>query len=103
MKDPATKYLKVVSGQEVTLSPRGIVVQCCDGTVRIEVLKSGRIVLYAQNEIQIAVKGEINVDAGRMVKALGGKTIRIQSAKGGSLCLDKKGNIIITGIETHLN
>lgn len=41
MKDPATKYLKVVSGQEVSLSPKGIVVQCCDGTVRIEVLKMG--------------------------------------------------------------
>lgn len=39
MKDPAAKYLKVVSGQEVNLSPKGIVVQCCGGSVRIEVPK----------------------------------------------------------------
>lgn len=103
MKDPATKYLKVVSGQEVSLSPKGIVVKCCDGAVKIEVLKSGRIALYAENEIQVTVKGEINVDAKRMVKVLGGETINMQSVKGGSLCLDKDGNITITGIKARLN
>ena len=103
MKDPATKYLKVVSGQEVNLSPKGIVVQCCDGMVRIEVLKNGIINLYAQNEIQIAVKGEINVDAKRMVKMLGGKNIRLESIKGGSLTLDKDGNITVMGVEVHMN
>lgn len=103
MKDPAAKYLKVVSGQEVNLSPKGIVVQCCGGSVRIEVLKSGRINLYAQNEVQIAVKGEINVDAKRMVKMLGGETIRLESVKGGSLTLDEKGNITVTGVEAHMN
>ena len=103
MKDPATKYLKVVSGQEVSLSPKGIVVQCSGGSVRIEVLKSGRINLYAQDEMQIAVKGEINVDAKRMVKVLGGKNIRLESVKGGSLTLDKKGKITVTGVEAHMN
>ncbi len=103
MKDPATKYLKVISGQEVNLSPKGIVVQCCDGVVRIEVLKNGKINLYAQNEIQIAVKGEINMEAKRMAKMLGGKTVYMKSAKGGSLYLDKKGNITIMGVETHMN
>ena len=103
MKDPATKYLKVVSGQEVSLSPKGIVVQCCGGAVRIEVLKNGKINLYAQDEIQITVKGEINVDAKRMVKVLGGKNIRLESDKGGSLTLDKKGNITVTGVEAHMN
>ena len=58
MKDPATKYLKVVSGQEVSLSPKGIVVQCSGGAVRIEVLKSGKINLYAQDEMQIAVRDQ---------------------------------------------
>lgn len=103
MKDPSTKYWKVISGQEVSLSPKGIVVQCCDGVVRIEVLKNGIINLYAQDEIQIAVKGEINVDAKRMVKILGGKDIKLESDMGGSLTLDKKGNIIVKGVEVHVN
>ncbi len=103
MKDPAAKYLKVVSGQEVNLSPKGIVVQCCDGAVKIEVLKNGKINLYAQDEIVISVKGEINVDAKRMVKMLGGKAIQIGSVKGGRLILDKKGNIVVTGVEARMN
>lgn len=103
MKDPATKYLKVVSGQEISLSPKGIVAQCCGGAVKIEVLKSGKINLYAQNEIQIVAKGEININAKRMVKALGEENIRLKSAKGGSLTLDKKGNITVTGVEVHMN
>ena len=49
------------------------------------------------------VKGEINVDAKRMVKVLGGKNIRLESVKGGSLTLDKKGNITVTGVEAHMN
>lgn len=103
MKDSATKYWKVISGQEMCLSPKGVIVQCCDGAVKIEVLKNGIINLYAQDEIQIAVKGEINVDAKRMVKMLGQKTVQIGSVMGGRLILDKKGNIMVTGIEARMN
>lgn len=103
MRDSATKYLKVISGQEVKLSPKGITVQCSGGTVKIEVLKSGMVNLYAQNEIQIAVKGESNMDAGRIIKIQGGKTVDMGSVKGGSLNLDKSGKITIQGNEVHMN
>lgn len=103
MKKPDTKYLKVVSGQEIELSPKGIVVKCCGETVKIEVLKSGRINLYAQNEIQISVEENIFVNAKRWVKVLGGKTIKLESVQGGSLMLDEDGNITVTGIEVHMN
>ena len=103
MKNPETKYWKIISGQEVNLSPKGIVVQCCDGAVKIEVLKNGIVNFYAQDEIQIAVKGEINVEAKRMVKMVGEKTVQVGSVKGGRVILDKKGNITVTGVEVRMN
>lgn len=103
MKDPAAKYLKVPSGQEVNLSPKGIVVQCSGGAVRIEVLKSGKINLYADDEIQISAKGEIKMDTKRIIRIQGEKSILMESEKGASLDMDKKGNITIKGIEVYMN
>lgn len=103
MSDPATKYLKVISGHEVNLSPSGIVVQCSDGTVKIEVLKNGQINLYAQNEIQITARGEIMMQAHRLAKINAEKTIYMESDVGGSLNLDEEGNITIKGHEVHMN
>ena len=101
--DPAKKYLKVVSGQEVNLSPKGIVVQCSGGTVKIEVLKNGKINLYAQDEIQLQVSGGFIADAKSTIRVHGEKSIVMQAAKGGGLDLDNKGKITIKGIETHMN
>lgn len=103
MKDSVNKYLRIVSGQEVKLSPTGIEVRCCGRKVRIEVLKSGKIALYAQKEIQIAVTEDIHLMAKGMVNIRGGKTVSMECAQGGSLHLDDKGNITITGIEAHMN
>lgn len=103
MSDPATKYLKVVSGQEVILSPKGIVVQCSGGAVKIEILKNGKINLYAQEEVILQVKGMANVNARRMIRIEGEESILLQAAKGGALDLDDEGKITIRGIETHMN
>lgn len=103
MSNPATKYLKVISGHEVNLSPKGIVVQCSGGTVKIEVLKSGKINLYAQNEIQITTQNEMMLQTKRIMRISAEKTICLESSVGGSLTMDEEGNIIIKGHEVHVN
>ena len=103
MSNPDTKYLKVISGQEISLSSKGITVQCSGGAVKIEILKSGRINLYAQEEIQIGAKGAVIMDAERMIHLQGEKTIRMQSVKGGAIVLDEDGKLNIQGIEVHEN
>ena len=103
MKDSDTKSLSIASGQKVKLSSKGIVVKCCGDTVKIEVLKNGKIALYAQNEIRIEVAEDIDLSAKGMVNIHGGETIGMECVKGGSLLLDEDGNITITGIEAHMN
>lgn len=103
MSDPATKYLKVISGHEVNLSSEGIVVQCSGGTVKIEVLKNGKINLYAQNEIQITTQNDIMLQAERIMRINAEKTICLESSVGASLTMDEEGNIMIKGHEAHIN
>lgn len=103
MKSPIIKSLKIPSGQEIEMSSKGIVVKCAGGTVRIEVLKSGRINLYAQKEIQMAVDENFSVNAKRRFKILGGENILLKADQGGSLTLDENGNITVTGVEAHMN
>lgn len=103
MRSPDDVYLKVVSGQEVKLSPAGITVQCCGGVVKIEVLKNGKINLYAQEELLIATKGAIKMDAKQIIRIKGQETIEMKNAKGGSLQMDEEGNIMIYGTKVHMN
>lgn len=103
MKSPDTISLKIPSGQEIEMTSKGIVVKCAGGTARIEVLKSGRINLYAKKEIQMTVDEGVTVNAKRRFKILGGESILVKADEGGSLMLDDKGNITVTGIEAHMN
>lgn len=103
MRDPATKYLKVPSGHEVKLSPKGIEVRCSGGAVKIEVLKNGKINIYAENGIQLTAKNEIKLTAKKMMKMHCTETAYLASSMGGSLHLDEEGSITIKGTEVHMN
>lgn len=103
MSDPSTKYLRTIGGQEVKLSPKGIVVSCSGGAVKVEVLKNGKINLYAEKGIQISAKQNIQMQAKRVLKVSCEKTAYLESSMGGSLYMDEKGNITIRGTEVHMN
>lgn len=103
MGDPATKYLRTISGQEVKLSPKGIEVICCGNSAKIEILKSGRINLYSQNSILLRAKRNLTMQSNYMINMEAKDNLDMKSSMGGSLCLDKKGNIVIGGTEVYLN
>ncbi len=103
MGDPATKYLRTIDGQEIQLTPGGIIITCSGGTVKIEILKSGSINLYAQDYIECSIQKNIIMSAKSGVVLQSPKTGRLKSDMGGSLYLDKKGNINIQGTQVHLN
>lgn len=103
MSDPITKYLRTSSGQEINLSYRGIEINCKDGTVKIEILKSGRINLYASDSIQISFETEIKFKAKSVMSFMCGKMANLSSEKGGSLFLNEEGKLIIQGTEVFLN
>lgn len=103
MSDPATKYLRTIDGQEVKLSPSGIVVLCSGGTVKVEVLKNGKINLYAQDTIEINAELKTSLQAKRSTNMKVEKKADFKSGKGGSMALDEKGNITMKGTEVHMN
>lgn len=103
MEDPATKYLRTASGQEVKLGPKGIEVLCSGETVKIEILKSGRINLYAKDTIRITAKNRIHMKSKATLGVDVKKNAEFESGMGGSLKLDKKGNVTIDGTEVHMN
>ncbi|MBD5515024.1 MAG: hypothetical protein HDR06_10345 [Lachnospiraceae bacterium] len=95
--------LNVTSGQEIAIDSKGIVVKCNGGTVKIEMLKRGKINLYAEKEIQITADEEINIDTKSILRMQGKKEILLESVEGGSLNMDTEGHFIVKGIETHMN
>ncbi len=103
MSDPATKYLRVPSGQEVKLSPKGIEVICSSGSAKIEILKSGRINISAENSIRIKAKCNVILNAKYTTKIQCKERAYLKSQRGGSVELDKKGNLNIQGTEVHVN
>lgn len=103
MSDPATKYLRVPSGQEVKLSPKGIEVRCSGGAVKIEVLKNGKVNITAKDTIEIIAEREISMKAKRMLKVHCKEVAYLASDEGGSIHLDKEGSITIKGSEVHMN
>lgn len=103
MGDPATKYLRVPSGQEVKLSPKGIEVRCSGGAVKIEVLKNGKVNISAKDTIEMTAEKEISMKAKRMLKVHCKETAYLASDKGGSIHLDKEGVLTIKGSEVHMN
>ncbi len=103
MGDPATKYLRVPSGQEVKLSPKGIEVLCSGGSAKIEVLKSGRINISATDSIQITAQNKITMRAKYTLKVQCKKNASFASLKGGSIQMNKQGKLEIKGTEVHVN
>ena len=103
MSDPATKYLRVPSGQQIKLSPKGIEVLCSGGSVRIEVLKSGRINIYASDSIQISAEKEIRLKGKFTVQAYCKETAYLASQMGGCIYMNDEGKLIIQGTEVHMN
>lgn len=103
MEDPATKYLRVPSGQEIKLSPRGIEVICSGGSAKIELLKSGRINISAKDSIQIAAKKDIKLKTKYALKVQCKEAAYLASQMGGCVYMNKEGKLIIQGTEVHMN
>ncbi len=103
MGDPATKYLRVPSGQEVKLSPKGIEVLCSGGSAKIEVLKSGKINISAADSIQIIAQNKITMRAKYTLKVQCKKNASFASLKGGSIQMNKQGKLEIKGTEVYVN
>lgn len=103
MGDPATKYLRVPSGQQIKLAPDGIKILCSGGSVKIEVLKSGKINISASDSIQIAAKNDITLKAKYSMKVQCSKTAYLASQMGGSIYMNEEGKLIIQGTEVHVN
>lgn len=103
MGDPSTKYLRVPSGQQIKLAPDGIKILCSGGSVKIEVLKSGKINLSASDSIQISAKSDITLKAKYAMKVQCKETAYLASQMGGSIQMDKEGKLIIQGTEVHVN
>lgn len=103
MSDPTTKYLRVPSGQQIKLSPKGIEVLCSGGSVSIEILKSGRINIYADDSIQISAENDIRLKAKYTVQAYCKETAYLASQMGGCIYLNEEGKMIIQGTEVHMN
>ncbi len=103
MSDPITKYLRTSSGQEIKLSYRGIEINCKDGTVKIEILKSGKINLYASDSIHIAFENSIRFKAKSVMSFMCKEMANLSSERGGCLFLDEEGKLKIQGTEVFLN
>lgn len=103
MGDPAAKYLRVPSGQEVKLSPKGIEVICSGESAKIEVLKSGRINISAAESVQITAQNKITLRAKYTLKIQCKKNAYLASGKGGNIQMNKQGKLEIKGTEVHVN
>ncbi len=103
MSDPATKYLRVPSGQQIKLAPDGIKVLCSGGSVKIEVLKSGRINISANDSIQISAQNDITLRAKYSMKVQCKETAYLASQMGGNIYMNDEGKLIIQGTEVHVN
>ncbi len=103
MGDPTTRYLRVPSGQEIKLTSKGIEVRCSGGSVTIEMLKTGRIKMYANECIQIMAKDDITLKAERVMSVRCKEISYLRCCKGGSMYMDDKGKLIIQGTEVHMN
>lgn len=103
MSDPTNKYLQVPSGQKINLSPKGIEVLCSGGSVKIEVLKSGRINISAAKSIQIAADEDIRLRAKLFMKVRCKETAYVASQMGGSIYMNDEGKLVVQGTEVHMN
>lgn len=103
MSDPATKYLKVPSGQQIKLSPAGIIILCSGDSVRIEILKNGRISITAREGIQISAQNNFKLNAKYSMKMQCEETAYLKSQMGGSIYMDDEGKLTIQGTEVHVN
>lgn len=103
MSDPATKYLRVPSGQEVKLSPRGIEVICSGQSAKIELLKSGKINISARDSIQITAKKDIKLKTKYALRVQCKEAAYLASQMGGCMYMNKEGKLIINGTEVHMN
>lgn len=103
MSDPSTKYLRVPSGQQIKLAPDGIKILCSGGSVKIEVLKSGKISISANDSIQISAQSDIKLRAKYSMKVQCREAAYIKSQMGGSIYMDEEGKLIIQGTEVHVN
>ena len=103
MSDPSTKYLRVPSGQQIKLAPDGIKILCSGGSVKIEVLKSGKINISANDSIQISAQSDIKLRAKYTMKVQCKEAAYLASQMGGSIYMDEEGKLIIQGTEVHVN
>ena len=103
MSDPTTKYLQVPSGQQINLSPKGIEVLCSGGSVKIEVLKSGKINISATKSIQIVADEDIRLKAKLFMKVRCKETAYVASQMGGSIYMNDEGKLVVQGTEVHMN
>lgn len=103
MSDPSTKYLRVPSGQQIKLAPDGIKILCSGGSVKIEVLKSGKINISANDSIQISAQSDIKLRAKYSMKVQCKEAAYVKSQMGGSIYMDEEGKMIIQGTEVHVN
>lgn len=103
MGNSSTKFLSTSDGHSIKLTPKGIEVICSGGTVTLEILKSGRINIYADDTIQIITDADVTFKAKTILRASCKEAAYFVSQQGGSLMLTEEGNMIFQGTEVHMN
>lgn len=103
MGNSSTKFLSTSDGHSIKLTPKGIEVICSGGTVTLEILKSGRINIYAEDTIQIMTDADVTFKAKTILRASCKEAAYFVSQQGGSLMLTEEGNMIFQGTEVHMN
>lgn len=103
MGDSSTKYLSTVDGHAVKLMKKGIEIICSGGAVKLELLKSGKINIYARDSIQLMTEEDITMKTKSILRASCKEAACFTSQMGGSLMLNEEGHIIFQGTEVHMN
>ena len=103
MGNTANKYLRTMHGHEVRLSPQGIRILCSEGTAVMDILKSGRIDIYAAKGIHFHAEKELSLQAEGVLRVQGKERMDLVSQQGGILCLMEDGKLVMQGMEVHMN
>ena len=69
----------------------------------MDILKSGRIDIYAAKGIHFHAEKELSLQAEGVLRVQGKERMDLVSQQGGILCLMEDGKLVMQGMEVHMN
>ena len=103
MGNPSTKYLSTPDGHAIKLTSKGIEVICSGGAVKLEILKSGKINIYADDTIQVMTDEDVTFKTKTILRASCKEAAGFVSQLSGSLMISEEGYMIFQGAEVYMN